>query len=411
MSAIFLFVLLWPPFSIFLFFCLNKRHYVTYFLFLFCALWFGYTFPFSNKELDSWHYAQFLIDLQIDKFFEYYIVGAYQSPDRLDFFIPIITYIVRLLGGNENFLFMIFSYIYFQTQYLIYRQLPKSELLTARFAVFFLFYSIAPIMFINGFRFYFACWFLAFCIVLFVLKNNRLALVLLLFAPMIHYSMFGIVALLILIFALMKHFFDNRIFIFPLSIFLSCGLLGLYSLEIVDLLSSFISIDGIDHKVRAYTSEEYLSQLKSIHESQNIFKQLRNAVVNPIFILSVFFTSIHYKKLLFIDYTVYKLWMVTISTGGFSLFFYSVSSMARFQSVFLIFSMIFFLFLMDRDKYFFKHLKFKVLSALVFVAFILQFIVVFRDILDMIGTNFFVPIFLEPYIENVSIMMFLKELK
>lgn len=406
-----LLILILPIFSLLLLLFINNKTQKLILL-ITISIWYGLTFPFTNVELDSFKYAEFLKDIEyysFESFLKEYIFGYLTAEDKLDVIQQSISYFVVLLGGNENILYMFFSFLfmYLQIKYLSVIQVSDK---TKKYAlhhifIFFIFLLCIPVFYINGFRFYFACWFFLTCSICFLLKKQKKHLFYLFLTPLIHYS-FILLIPFIFIFLLISNFKkdSSRQFIGNKLVISVVGFSFFVGQFILELLPKLIAVfsGSLASKANKYLNPEYIDFISDKSSKSNFIVLIGE--YGFLYSCTLLYLYVSWKKYEYIvlNRNLYRLWLYTAIIGVFAFSLISVPSMGRFLVLFQVLSLTLYYMVMVND---YRYIKYRIPWYLIFVIIFALFklIVVLRLGIEVTGIKFFLPLFVFPFFENTSI--------
>ena len=407
-----------PIFSLLLLLFINNKTQKLILLII-LSIWYGLTFPFTNIELDSFKYAEFLIKIEyysFELFLKEYIFGYLTAEDKLDVIQQTISYFVVLLGGNKNILYMFFSFLFIslQIKYLSVIQIndKAKKYLLHYVVIFFIFLLCIPVFYINGFRFYFACWFFLTCIIYYLLKEQKKYLFYLFLTPLIHYS-FILLIPLIFIFLLVSNFKrdSTRQFVGRKMVLSAVSLSFFIGQYILELLPKFIAIfsGSLASKANKYLTPEYIDFISEKSSKSNLIVLIGE--YGFLYSCTLLYLYISWKKYEYIvlNRNLYKLWVFTALIALFSFSLINVPSMGRFLVLFQVLSLTIYYMVMVHDC---TYIKYRIPWYLIFVIIfaLFKFIVVLRLGIEVTGVKFFLPVFVFPFFENTSIYHFLSNL-
>lgn len=261
----------------------------------FCTL-FGFSFAFSNDSVDSYRVALVFNEFNyqsIYDIYQLYLLGG--APDLYRF----LTYaLVKSFTDNPKILFASFGLVFGFFWYLSIRVFKKEQANYSGFyasLLFFLFVIINPITNINGARFNTAIWVFFYGVINVVLYNKNRYLLLVLCAPLVHFSfLFGVIV--ILLYVMIKKFtysntdVNNILYYSFIVSFIASWVLESNIISL-DFIGSFVPSDSISNKIGTYNSSEVA----------DIYKEI--ASNSPFLIVSNFFQS--FIKIVFFVILVY----------------------------------------------------------------------------------------------------------
>lgn len=407
-----LLTVIWPLLGL-LFSFFSKRGGAVILIFI-CVFWFGLTFAFSNPLLDSWRYAEDLVNmrgLSIQDFLEYYIFGYLTHEGALDLYQPITTFVFAKLGATKELMFSFFVLVMFTLQYVSYTYLKN---LCDEKSVFF--YSICfaiiflcvPIFYINGVRFYTACWFFILGCLGFYLGNKKSFLTLVMLSPLVHFSFI----ILVVIFPFCKLAIrigkNGIIALILISATLSSWLLGITSSIILnaDLTGTGA---GVNEKAARYVGENSVALVNNLSSQANFIVSVGGSLFYYLLIVIFIYLTVRKYEHFCKHRILITSWALTSSFLIFSLLVSSIPSMGRFAVIFEVLCLTFILLYhsLKRRGLVKKNPKGEFTAPVMLIAllpaFFLRFVVVTRLALDVTGIQFFLPIVFSSFIDNQSI--------
>ena len=263
----------------------------------FCTL-FGFSFAFSNDSADSYRVALVFNEFNyqsIYDIYQLYLLGG--APDLYRF----LTYaFVKSFTDNPKILFATFGLVFGFFWYLSLRVFKKEQANYSGFyasLLFFLFVIINPITNINGARFNTAIWIFFYGVINVVLYNKNRYLLLVLCAPLVHFSfLFGVIV--ILLYVLIKKITYsstgvNKILYYSFIVSFIASWVLESNIISLDFIGSFVPSDSISNKIGTYNSSEVADVYKE-RASNSPFLIVSNFFQNLIKI--AFFTILVYLK-------------------------------------------------------------------------------------------------------------------
>lgn len=402
---------IWPISGV-LFAFFYKRSSAFLFL-LISVLWYGLTFPFSNPDLDSWRYAEALSEmksLRLQDFLDIYIYGYLTSEKALDLYQPVTTFLFAKLGASKEIMFAFFVLVMFTMQYLCYKQVKK---LVGEKSIFFnsmcfaIFFLCVPIFYINGVRFYTACWFFILGCLGFYLSNRKSFLVLIMLSPLVHFS-FIIFVLIFPFFKLTIKFGKNKI----IALILLSFTLGNWVLGVVASIILNGASGGVNDKASRYVNEDYVELVDNSSSQANLIVSIGGNLFYYLLIVAFIYLTARKYEYIYKYRILITIWALTSSCLIFSLLTSSIPSMGRFNVIFEVLCLTFILLFYSQRRRDLvgitpkREYTFPIVFIVLLPAFILRFVVVTRLAIEVTGVQFFVPIVFSPFIENYSILSF-----
>lgn len=380
---------------------------------LISAIWYGLTFPFSNPDLDSWRYAEALSEmksLSLQDFIDIYIYGYLTSEKALDLYQPVTTFLFAKLGASKETMFAFFVLVMFTMQYLCYKQIKK---LAGEKTIFFnsmcfaILFLCVPIFYINGVRFYTACWFFILGCLGFYLSDRKSFLILIMLSPLVHFS-FIIFALIFPFLKLSIKFGKNKIIALTLLSFT----LGNWVLGVVASIILNGAGGGVNDKASRYVNEDYVELVDKTSSQANLIVSIGgNLFYYLLIVVFIYLTARKYEYIHKCRILITS-WALTSSFLIFSLLTSSIPSMGRFNVIFEVLCLVFILLFYSKRRNDLantiskREYTFPIVFIVLLPAFILRFVVVTRLAIEVTGVQFFMPIVFSPFIDNYSILSF-----
>jgi hypothetical protein len=404
----------WPLLGlVFSFFYKGRGAFILIFI---CAFWFGFTFAFSNSSLDSWRYAEALVDMKRtsnQEFLNHYIYGYLTNQSALDLYQPIITFLFAKLGASKELLFSFFVSVMFILQYLSYMEIKKlcfKKSVFFYFMCFAIFFLCVPIFYVNGVRFYTASWFFILGCLGFYLGNKKSFLTLVMVSPLVHFS-FIFLVLLVPFFKLPIQLGKNLI----LALIIFSASIGNWVLGFISsiVLNGPIGGEALNQKASGYLDENYVMQVDELSSQANIIETLGGLMFYYLLAAIFIYLTVRRYEYFCKHRILITFWALTCSCLIISLLVLSIPSMGRFAIIFELSCLIFILLYQSQKSHSLgkKINKGKftapIILIVLFPAFFLRFIVVTRLALEVIGIQFFLPIVFSLFVDNQSIYSFL----
>lgn len=265
---------------------------------VFCAL-FGYSFSFASDSADSYRIALVFDAFNYKSFYDVYqlyLLGG--EPDVYQFLIYSIT---KSFTENPKVLFAIFGLIFGLFWYFSLRIFKKEQRNNKGFYIFliyFIFLILNPITNVNGARFNTAVWVFFLATTNIILYNNKRYYILLLCAPLVHFSfIFGVAIVVLFSFfkdltytskGVNKILYYSFIASFAVSWILASNIISF------DFISNLIPSDSISGKIDTYNSSE-VSEIYEKRASNSPFLMVSN-FFQMIIKTAFFFIIIYLKK-------------------------------------------------------------------------------------------------------------------
>ena len=262
-------------------------------------LWFvtfGLCFTPSNKDADSWRYAEeFKIESrssgeqfqeQISDFFH-----NYQTTTTRDIYIVTMTYVISRVSSNVHLFFMalafVFALFYVGSMRFVI-PLPKERYDTLVVPIlFFLFCLSNPIFNINGVRFWTAAW-VAIYLVFNVLVNKKYIYLLLAPITVLIHASFVIFIIILAIYFLIGRIKKLWIALFVISLFFA-----LLSLGPTYDIGGFASLPlFLENEMDAYASDSAIMDSQLAFQNMPLYARIINMLprllINAIIVLLIF---------------------------------------------------------------------------------------------------------------------------
>lgn len=405
--------IMWPVLGLFFAFIVKRK--IAFIFLLISATWYGLTFPFSNPDLDSWRYAEDLSEmkgLNLKQFLDVYIYGYLRHENALDLYQPVVTFLLAKLDASKELMFTFFALVVFILQYLCYVQIKK---ISGEKSIFFFFMSLAilflcvPIFYINGVRFYTACWFFILGCIGFYLSNKKTALFFVLFSPLVHFS-FIIFVLIFPFLKLTKQFGKNKV----IALILISFTLGNWVLGFISNIILSGGGGGVNDKAARYVNEDYVELVDNSATQANIIVSLGGNLLYYLLIAILLYLTARKYQYFYKHKALITLWAITSSCLIFSLLTSSIPSMGRFNVIFEVLCLIFILLYYSHKRQGFvknnrrEKFIFPVMFIILLPALILRLVVVIRLAIEVTGVQFLIPIVFSPILDNYSIYSFYK---
>lgn len=328
--------LVWP-FIAFLI-ALSKYKYRTsrIIVYLFLVLY-GLTFMISGVGVDSWEYTQKLVANAGRPFTEFWniVAGLYAYDTSVDFVEPFISFIVSRVTSKHYILFgayaAIFSFFYLKSVNFIHDRYINSPNITL-FILMVCFTLVNPVFNINGFRFYTAAWIFFYGAYNFVLNKDKKYFFIALSSALVHFSFISAGFVLIVYF-----FAGNRNIIYLPVLLVSFVIPNLLAPYLNRLLPSLGS--GLQNRIEGYTNEDYVQYVQESSASLNWFMQAENFILYFL-IFAIFFLRLKYKEISAKEESA-NLFSFLLLFLSFVNFGKSIPSVGRFQTLFILFGMLY----------------------------------------------------------------------
>lgn len=397
-GLMFLTVLLWPLLGLFMAIKNFSRFNTKPILYFMCTLY-GYTFVI-DEAYDGSRYVNRFKEEYGKPFKESYLYsslsGLYDT--SIDFFEPLITFIISRFTDSQHILFAVYSLIFG------YFWVKSIDLVVSKFDVgmnhmsiiyTILFISAIPIFYVNGFRMWTAAWVFLYGALQVILNENRNYLILAFCAIFIHFSFF--VANLVLIAWV---FLGNRKWIF---LGLAVVTLTVKELDLgqVKAFASMLNT-AAENKANAYGNEDYAKSVEASLAARAWFLKASDYLTKYLLFANLIIFTIKSDK--------YEIPKIDANILSFTLLFFSyanvvslVPSGARFMAVYNVLGAIASIILFS--KYYYRRIdSIYGLGSLVMV--VLFVLIVFRVASPSINTVILAPGFLIPFGYNVDWSIF-----
>lgn len=239
------FILPWLSYLISL---LNLKSNKSAVLFILYAAFFGYSISFSDSSADSYRYALAFANFERPDSYltiiSWYLDGSLRDLYRISLF-----YVTSAFSSNPHFLYALAGLIHGLLVYLNLRLYidekgTQNNIYTLSLSLVFI--TICSITSVNGFRFNTGAMLAFYSIYQFIVKSNKLGLLGILLTPLMHYSFFLLIPV-VLILKLVLYLNNssqkiNPIFFYMfiiaalLSFFLDTNIINISSITTSDLL-------------------------------------------------------------------------------------------------------------------------------------------------------------------------------
>lgn len=263
----------------------------------FCAL-FGYSFSFGNDSADSYRVALVFDAFDYKSLFDIYqlyLLGG--APDLYRF---LVYSFVKSFTDNPKVLFAVFGFVFGVFWYLslrIFKKEQKSYKSFYIYLIYFIFLILNPITNINGARFNTAAWVFFLATVNIILYKKKGYYVMLLCAPLVHFSfIFGVAIVVLFSFFKDLSYTSKRVNkILYYSFIASFAVSWILASNIIsfDFISKIIPSESISGKIDTYNSSE-VSEIYEKRASNSPFLMVSNFF--QIIIKTAFFFIIIYLK-------------------------------------------------------------------------------------------------------------------
>lgn len=294
------FILPWLSYLISLFNLKSKRSAV---LFILYAAFFGYSISFSNSSADSYRYATAFLNFERPDSYltiiSWYLDGSLRDLYRISLF-----YVTSLFSSSPHFLYALAGlihgfFVYLNLRLYIDEKGRQNNIYTLALGLVFI--TLCSITAVNGFRFNTGAMLAFYSIYQFIVKNNKLGLLGVIFTPLMHYSFFLLIPV-VLILKLVLYLNNssqkiNPIFFYMfittalLSFFLDTNIINISSITSSDLLPSAAS-----NRLDYINSDDVVDIYNSRAES-SLFLRVNNSFETMITIY-VIVVVIYIKRLL-----------------------------------------------------------------------------------------------------------------
>lgn len=359
-------------------------------------IFFGFTFVYSNEDLDSSRYAEYftiVAKLNYSEFVNSFFQFSYLTEGELDFAKPIFAFMSSRFSNDPRVYFglisIFFGYFYLKSVSLFYNIYQKSRSLNTLFFLIFFTFILNPVFNINGFRFYTAVWIFFYGTYYFVYHNKRKYMGFCFLSVFFHFS-FIIPVFILLLYNLIG--IKNKLYylFFILSLIVSEAFIG-FSVETTQYLPTALS-----EKSNVYLNiDSYaVSQTRGI-----LYVIIVDKAIKFYFLILFFHTRIKSRKIIR-SLEVEKIY-------SFSLLFIAVSNVISIIPSVGRFTVLFYMFALLYVVLVYQHLNIKKINWLIFLGvfpFLMGLSVVLK--LGMDVTNPYLLTLLPfPYIfDQISIM-------
>lgn len=397
-SWCYLLFIIWPIVGM-LFSAINFKHKSSRITLILFSILFGLTLVVYSQGIDSYTYAESFKEiskLPFSNVWQIFSRSYINDTGELDFFLPILFFIVSRFTDNGQVLFAVFALILSSILIANLKMLYQSYSLNKNknsilFILFFV--SIVPITNINHFRWYTAL--LAFTLGCqhILLKENKKYILLALSAAAIHFSF--VIPLVILVIHL---FLGNRFLLYYLILISSFLLADLTLPYLQTFIEGFSK--GIQERVGSYTADNYVDEVKN-KTGQRLWILLYSTSIAKYYLLAVMiylkhFTVLFTKK---VD-NLYAFSILIFSLANFGRDIESVGS--RFSVAFLVLACIVLVNVFVRSRY--KKVGF--LSLLGIVPYLMVTIVNIRMSAEITNVNLFFPFVFTPLLSGIDLSVF-----
>lgn len=390
----FLMFFLWPIFGLILAVKNFNRLNTKPVIYFFCAL-FGFTMV-VDEELDSSRYLMRFQDEYRKPFIETQLykslTGLYET--SIDFFEPLVTYLVSRFTDSGHILFaiyaLIFAFFWLKTIDLVNKKYDlTANDLTIAYTV--LFIAVIPIFYVTGFRMWTAAWVFLYGALQVLLFERRLFILVAFSSIFIHFSFF--VACLVL---LAWMIFGNHKWVY-LGLALATLTLKELDLAQVKEFAGFINA-AAERRASSYGSEGYVKQIREMQTGQAWFIVLSEFLTKYLLLLNLIILLIKSEK--------YEMPKADRNMLSFCLLFFAYANLAsflpsgeRFLEIFKVLAAVTTIILVS--KYFLQRLE--SLYGLASVAMVtLVVLITLRISAPTINTVIFTPGMMVPFGYNLD---------
>lgn len=294
-----------------------------------CAL-FGFTFVIS-KEMDGERYAEKLKEAYNQPFSTFidHLFGIYNT--SLDFFQPLVTFLISRFTDSYNILFaiygLIFGWFWLKSIRLVSERFNfRTNKMTLMFAIFFI--SLLPVFSINGFRMWTAAWVFIFGILHIILNKDKKFFLVCLLACTIHFSFLTANAILLVWMVV-----GNRKWIYLIAAFVTLTISEI-DLSAVRTYAELLG-PAFESKASAYTVDSYATMVKENAQNAAWFMRLSPILNKYLLLINI--------TLFFFQSLKQKLPKEELNLLCFTLLFFSFSNIAglvpsgvRFMTIYYI---------------------------------------------------------------------------
>ena len=343
-------------------------------------VFFGFVFVYGRGDfagLDSGDYARRLVDLHNNwSGFEYFKYTFFSKGQNVDFYQPVVTWIVAYFTGNPRWLFAVFSavfgYFYVQNMWLIFDRIDQKQRVSLLLVLFMFAFALAnPIWSINGVRMWTAAQVFIYGLFKYILEKDKKGVLWIFSSILFHFSFFIPIAILFIYRFLPKNLTGLLIF-FYLASFVSE-----LNMEAARSFLSFLP-DFLQPRVESYTAETYVESRSASTLNRSLHEIFASTAAR--WMLYVWVLIIYIKRKYWLDHhkAIKHLFMLGLFMGGVAQILSNIPSGGRFMLlVNVIFYAIFVLFVseqkMDLQLKYIKNISILVLFFIIIFKFRIGF--------------------------------------
>ena len=256
--------------------------------------------------------------------------------DTLDYYQPLVTYIVSRFTNNAHFLFAVFAavfgFFYSRNIWYVLDRLPQKKLgiIVILVALFFL---VCPITQINGVRMWTALHVFVYAMMPYLMERDKSKLWCLALAPLIHFSYLyvSILALAYLLVSGLTVAKSGPIQLISLFVFVATMFINALNLDAVSGMLSEISPEAYEDRIDLYVNQNVSDSRREAAALSNWYISLSGLLqgwsINILFILLFFcFKGNSKQKALFSN-----LYLFALLFGAFANIMALIPSGGRFQ--------------------------------------------------------------------------------
>lgn len=333
--------------------------------------------------------------------------------DSLDFYQPLVTYIVSRFTDNAHLLFAVFAavfgFFYSRNIWYVLDRLPQKKLGNI-FILVALYFLACPITQINGVRMWTALHVFVYAMMPYLWERDKSKLWWVIVTPLIHFS-FLYVAIFALVYSLLPLRLktkSNTFMLIAFVLYIATLFVNSISLDAFSEVAMEYTPDSFERKVEIYVNQDYADRRIEAQSSYNWYIAVSNIfkkwIYNIIFILLLPCIKRNFKS----ERNIINLYLFTLLFGSIANLMALIPSGGRFQLVALMFKLSLFLLVLFRIPYDDRLYKIVSFACLILI---LPLVVDFRTTLDYVGItlvfgNFFTALFVE---SNIPIIDFIKD--
>lgn len=283
--------LVWPFLALYHAIINYQSKYAKNIVWFFCAF-FGFTFVISSEGIDAAVYRDKFLGACSDPNIEF--VSYVLNEGATDFFINFLNFVLSKFTHEYRVLFLVyglmFGYFYSRNITILIEQSHK-KIDRYSWLSLILFIFLVPFWNINGIRFYLATHIFLHALLGFYFLKKKRYLLLLLFAPYVHFSFWICNAIFALHVVLGKKSFFYIAFLL-VSFFI-------YKPDMGTILQYLPELDGAaQDKVQGYTFHEYVDNMIEVKKNSSWFLFLRNDLMQySLLIYALYVYLFDYKRI------------------------------------------------------------------------------------------------------------------